>query len=199
MTIEERVSEIPQIPSIRYPIGAAIAAAVVRPLMEDIDLTWGEYASLQKQIIEPENPYAFEYLSGLAEGFSKDATEYYLSGIALAHNIFKGKAGGKLPVLTLKFVSDYQEKTANRINRVYGSANSPGAFREEEMRTTIFAILEKDVYQVLQEELVDEGQSIFDSPTMTGFINTYFLYREGFSDPKNWESLEVFNEQGSVI
>ena len=186
MTMESRANS-PQLPIYLYPLRLDTVASVVKPVMEDDSQTWAEYIRLQRQIIEPENPYAFDYLSGLAEDLPEDAVEDYQSGVMLAYNVFRKKAGGKLPILTLEFVSGYQLKTVNRLTAVYGSPNSEGALREEEIRTSIFALLEKEAYQVLQDEVVDEGASIFDTPMISGFINSYFLYQEGFLDSMNWE------------
>ena len=48
-------------------------------------------------------------------------------------------------------------------------------------------MLEKEMYQALEEETAEGDDSIFENTVFCGFVASYFLFREGFGDPDNWE------------
>lgn len=192
MTIEAGISEIPQAPIMLYPLGGDPVVAVVRPLFEDSGKTWSEYLVLKAPILDAENPYANEYLMVISENFSGLENEGFIIGITLAYEILKEKAGKqKVPVLSSEFVQAYDEFVQNRLISVYGKSLGsliPGADREEEVRRGLFAMLEKEAYKALDEEMTEHDDSIFDKTIFSGFVASYFLFREGFSDSSHWES-----------
>ncbi len=192
MTVEARVSQIPQDSIVKYPIGADAVIAVVRPLFEDSNKTWDEYLSLKAPLLDVENPYANGYLMAISNNFSGLENEGFRIGITLAYEIFKEKAGKqKIPILSLEFVQIYDALAHDRLISVYGSypgSRIPGADREEEVRRGLFVMLEKEAYQALDEEITGQDESIFENSVFSGFVASYFLFREGFSDPNYWES-----------
>jgi len=200
MAIEAIAFEAPDI----YPIGSEAVIAVVRPIVQS-DQSWDEYIGEVGCTLQDENLHAYGYLSSLSNGLPGEAIDEFAIGFSLAYEIFKKRAGGKkLPVLSYQFVDGYYSEIAERLTEVYGSVDSEDADREEELRTSIFAILEKDAYQALDEELAVEEISIFDTPSLLGFVSAYFLFRKGFSDSENWQdddedSFEEESEEPSML
>ncbi len=192
MTVEARVSQIPQDSIIKYPLGADAVIAVARPLLKDSNKTWDVYLSLKAPLLDMENPYANGYLMAISNNFSGLENEGFRIGITLAYEIFKEKARKqRIPILSLEFVQTYDAYMQDRLIGVYGKypgSRIPRADREEEIRRGLFAMLEKEAYQALDEEMTEQDESIFESSVFSGFVASYFLFREGLSDPNFWES-----------
>lgn len=192
MTVEARVSEIPQESIIKYPIGAEAVIAVVKPLFASPEPAWDEYLDLKAPMLETENPYANGYLMAIGNNFSGLENQGFRIGITLAYEIFKERADKqKIPTLNLEFVQAYDAFMHDRLISVYGKylgSLISGADREEETRRGLFVMLEKDTYQALDEEMTGQNESIFENHVFLGFVSSYFLFRQGFSDPDFWES-----------
>jgi len=192
MSIEARVSEISHDPIIDYPIGTNAITTVVRPLLANLSQTWDEYLGLKAPMLDVENPYANGYLMALSNNFSGLENEGFSIGVTLAYEIFKEKAGKqKLPVLSLEFVQVYDAFAHDRLTIIYGSyleSRILGADKEEGIRRGLFAILEKEAYQALEQEMTEQNESIFENSIFSGIVASYFLFREGFADPNCWES-----------
>lgn len=185
MAIEAPTFSKPSTPDI-YPIGSDAIIQVVRPIYSNP----GQELDLPKklELLESENPYANQLLVSLAQEAPEREANYYVLGVVFAYEVFKERAGGKkLPILTYEFVHDYFESREERLDMVYGSKAEEEGTREIDVVRGLFAILEKDAYKTLEEEAMGKGYSLFDSQIFLGFLNSYFLFREGFSDSDYWE------------
>lgn len=146
------------------------------------------YFNTGLEIIEEENPYANDALLSLACEASLEGESAFTLGVFLAYDIFKKKAGDrKLPVLTSEFVQNYFESAEERRDYVYGIRAEEKFIEEIYVIKNMFALLEKDAYNALEDEIINDGCSLFESKVYLGFINSYFLFREGFSNSSNWE------------
>ncbi len=186
MTIEAPVFQKPTIPDI-YPIGSHAIIETVRPVIanpKSADI----YLETKLKLLEEENPYANQVLVSLADEAPRLEANYYMLGVVFAYEAYKKRVDGKkLPILTYEFVHNHFESREERLDVVYGNRAEEKGIEEIDVIKGLFAILEKDAYKTLEEETMDEGYSLFDSQIFLGFMNSYFLFREGFSDSGNWE------------
>ncbi len=170
-----------------YPLGAEAITGVIRPLEKTIPSV-EKYLGETMTSFGNENPNAAVMLLNLPEGVSRDVADHFRLGVVFAYETFKKRSELPLPVLSEEFVGDYalrMEETNNtqRLNKQPDVDFAVGAV----IQKNLFRLLEKDAYKAFEAETVGEGKSVFDTKGYLGFVTAYFMLREGFSNPQNWE------------
>lgn len=186
MAIEAPTFQKPIIPDI-FPLGSDVIVNVVRPVRE-IDEPADRYLQEKMKVLENENPYANQMLLSLPSQVEPPRDKLFMLGVVFAYEAYKQRAvGTRLPVLTLEFVQDFYESREERLDSMYQGQADDKYAEEVNVVRGLFAMLEKDAYKTLETETVEKGRSLFNTHIYLGFVYSYFLFREGFSNPANWE------------
>ncbi|MBI2026126.1 MAG: hypothetical protein HYT06_01970 [Candidatus Levybacteria bacterium] len=192
MTVEV-IRRFPQT-AIPFPLGGEVVNRIfARAIVEGT--TPSQLIDGQTQVMQFENPSALQYLNVLAQRFEgiaqegEKAKEGFNIGRSLLYLMLTDKSQeGIVPELSYDFVDDYAIRESERLERVYGDDEETlvnGAEWEHTVRLNMFRLLEKGVYDNMDRNLKTNG-TLFQNSIFIGFVYSYFLFREGLSDPANY-------------
>jgi hypothetical protein len=170
-----------------YPLGAEAVVAVIRPVLKS-RRSLIEYIDIKTEVLQAENQYANGYLMSLVnEMEDPKSIDLFTLGVIFAYEVYKERAGGEpLPILTMEFVEDYFTAQNERQVKLYAD-DEEGQDAELGLVKSMFAMAEHKAYKALEQEVMKKGKPLFFDPLFLGFMNSYFLFAEGFNDPMNWE------------
>ena len=170
-----------------YPLGAEAITGVIRPIDKTIPSV-EKYLDETMTSFANENPNAAVMLLNFPNDRPRAAADHFRLGVVFAYETFKKRSELPLPVLSEEFVDDYALRM-EEINEAQRLRNEPDVDFEggAVVQKNLFRLLEKDAYKAFVEETVGEGNSVFDTQGFYGFVTAYFMLREGFSNPSNWE------------
>jgi hypothetical protein len=171
-----------------FPLGKEVVSGVFNEL-EQTGKGFEGLVGMEEEIMDSDNQEALNYLQSLVSTFEPNSRRGFRIGISMAYRVIgKRIKGGVVPSLLPEFVDRYDLVRENTLgidmeDDDYIKTSEDGHI----MKLNLFRLMERDLYKGLEEQILADRKdvSLLESPIYAGFVYTYFLFREGLSDPAN--------------
>lgn len=138
------------------------------------------------------NPYALISFGNLLESYTETVAAQVRRGNIICHQALRLGVNGKLPKFREEFVQEYDEDQDKRVEEELNRQQlqpHQGALPKRQENVARFREFEPAISKIVERKLrtgskhwLPEQDNIY-----SGFMDLYFLFREGCSDPKNFQ------------
>ena len=197
---QEKQTIIPNL----FPVGEQFILRAFRDLIPPKNPSADQIASAEaaadkeRRILGETNPHVLTSFEIFLEFYSEENAKEIFRGALIFHRALREEAESKgvtLPTFTEQFVQDYDEQTQNSADESAEEAlrhkklNHEEAAREFRRRNiVIFRNLEPAFSKIVEKGLGDKLNWLPEEDSRyKGIIYQYLLFREGCSDPKNFQ------------
>lgn len=147
------------------------------------------------RILGRTNIYASISLGNLLEYYTdEDVVAQKRRGNAICHQALRLGTNGELPKLTGQFVQAYDEEQDIKVEEELGRENPQSRALAEllikQKNLAKFREFEPVISKIVERKLGSRSRhwQPEQDQVYSGFIDLYFLFREGCSDPKNFQT-----------
>ena len=173
-----------------YPLGQGRVEGVVSRLL-DTGGGMHDYLEAQESQMAINNPHALEYIANLADYVGPEAS-FFKYGSLVQYESLQDRVGFRqIPRVNTDFITRFHAMHKDHVKRAYGTiiGSEKGIIDEHKIRISLFMLLEPNCLAEFGENLLDpKREDIFNSPVIAGFVQSYFFFREAFSDPSNYSN-----------
>ncbi|MBI3984542.1 MAG: hypothetical protein HY344_01175 [Candidatus Levybacteria bacterium] len=177
--------EVPKTAAL-FPLGEDVSNRIFSAISLG-EKSWEDVVNDQTAIMMRENPFALTHLGMVASGRGGISQEGFMIGFCLMYAILREKSEeGTVPELVFDFVEGYAKDKYEREEAFFDDPDLE--FNEIEYQNTesnMFRLLERGLYSSLDKHLSARGGLFFDS-RFIGIVYSYFLFRQGLSNPANY-------------
>ena len=144
------------------------------------------------RILQKTNPYALISFGNFLEYYTENDAAQLRRGNVICHQALWLGANGELPRFTEEFVKDYDDEQDAIARREFNDKHLqpyPRELLKRQSNIARFREFEPEISKIVERKLRAGSKSWQPEQdrTYAGFMDTYFLFREGCSDPKNFQ------------
>ncbi len=161
-----------------------------------------EAVNEEMRIFRETNPYVFNYFADFAQDMrnrkvAEELIDQVSWGVMVGHRALREEAkfkGGVLPTFTSEFIEDYHRKDVERISAMsYEKITvQQAAIQLGNLELVKFERWEPESRKIVREKLgLQSDWRPEQDGRYLGIIDLYLLFKEGCSDPKNFQNKSV--------
>lgn len=141
--------------------------------------------------LQKTNPYALISFGNLLESYTEAEAAQLRRGNVICHQALWLGANGELPRFTEEFVQAYDDEQDAIARREFNDKYLhpyPRELLKRQSNIARFREFEPEISKIVERKLRARSKSWRPEQdrTYAGFMDLYFLFREGYSDPKNF-------------
>lgn len=184
-----------------FPLGKEPVLAAFRALSPLENSSAQEAVNEETEIFRETNPHAFNQFVGFAQEMknkkvAEEAINQMFWGAMVCHRVLREQAklkGGVLPKLTTEFIEEYNEEGSEKTRAMSvdkGITVQQVASQLSNMDLVAFENWEPEFSQIVTAKLgLQSDLRRAKDLKYTGIVDLYCLFREGCSDPKNFQKI----------